>query len=179
MSPSFIARLLAFAAALLSAAIPQQAIALTLSTHVSTIYQVGTTDGVSLGHIVSANTDFSRLTAGGSFIASCANSSMQPTTGQRTLSSESLYGGNRLYVTVPTVVPTIVKMPGFVSLPRGTTVNCTYNWTSRAVESGLSYGVGGVAVPVGSNERADGGTQIFYMSVPSLGSEGGYTVCIP
>jgi len=176
---TFMLRILSLLAAAVLVGTPPRASAVTLSTVVTPIYQVGNGAGVYLGHTVSARTNYNRLTAGGSYIASCASALMQATTGQRTLSTENILGGLSLFVTVPANHPALVNMPGFYSLPRGTTVSCTYNWTSRAVEGGYTVGAGGIGFVSGNGERTEGSTQNFHMSVPSLGSEDGYTSCIP
>lgn len=164
--------------AVLAPAAPLRA-APTLRTTVLPIYQVGTGAGVSLGHVVQASTVFNRLTAGGTYVASCASPDMQPTTGQRTLSSDGLLGGRSLTVTIPEWVPATVNMPGFNSLTRGTTVACTYNWTSRAVEGGYTVGSGGISFPTGSGERAEGSTQQFTMSVPGDTNQDDWQGCVP
>ena len=151
----------------------------TLRTTVLPIYQVGTGAGVSLGHVVEAWTAYNRLTAGGSYVASCASSQMMPTTGQRFLSSDGFTGGRSLTVTIPEWVPATVNMPGFSSLTRGTTVTCTYTWTSRAVEGGYTYGPGGISWQTGNGERSEGSTQPFEMSVPGDTNTDDWQGCIP
>jgi len=150
-----------------------------LSTRVLPAYQVGNGAGVNMGHIVFASTLYNRLTAGGTFSASCAHPSMQPATGQRTLSSDNLTGGLSLTVTIPEWLPATISMPGFYSLPRGTTVSCTYNWTSKATESGYSVGFGGVSFQTGNGERSDGFFQPFQMSVPGDTNTDDWQSCIP
>jgi hypothetical protein len=150
-----------------------------LRTTILPIYQIGTGAGVSLGHVVEARTLYNRLTAGGTYSASCASAGMLPATGQRFLSSDGLLGGRSLTVTIPEWVPATVNMPGFDSLPRGTTVTCTYNWTSRAVEGGYSAGNGGITFPSGSGERSDGSTKSFQMSVPGDTNTDDWQGCIP
>jgi hypothetical protein len=150
-----------------------------LRTVVSPPYQVGNGAGVRMGHTVIASTLYNRLTAGGSFSASCISSLMSPATGQRTLSDENFVGGVSLVVTIPEWVPTLVNMPGFYSLTRGTTVSCTYNWTSRAVESGFSVGANGVSFQTGNGEVSEGFFQPFTMSVPGDTSTDEWQGCIP
>jgi hypothetical protein len=157
----------------------QPASALSLRTTVSTIYQVGTGAAVHLGHVVSARTAYNRLYAGGTFNATCANSDMLPITGQRFITSEAFSGGVALVVTIPQYQPAEPAMPGFYSLPRGSQVTCTYNWTSRAVESSFTIGAGGVSFPTGGSEQSEGGTQVFYMKVPGVTDPNGNNVCIP
>jgi len=151
----------------------------TLQTVVAPIYQVGNGAGVSMGHVVSASTIYNRLTAGGTFSASCASPLMLPATGQRTLSNDGLSGGRSLVVTIPEWVPTIINMPGFYSLTRGTTVTCTYNWTARAVEGGYTIGTGGITFQTGNGERTQGLFQIFVMSVPGDTNTDDFQSCIP
>lgn len=151
----------------------------TLKTTVLPIYQVGTGAGVSLGHVVEASTLYNRLTAGGTYSASCASAQMLPTTGQRFLTSDGLLGGRSLTVTIPEWVPATINMPGFSSLTRGTTVSCTYTWTSRAVEGGYTVTPGGISFQTGNGERSDGYTQPFQMSVPGDTNTDDWQGCIP
>jgi hypothetical protein len=151
----------------------------TLRTTVLPIYQIGSGAGVSLGHVVVASTVYNRLTAGGTYTASCASSQMMPATGQRFLSSDGITGGRSLTVTVPEWVPATVNMPGFTSLTRGSTVTCTYNWTSRAVEGGYTYAPGGISFQTGNGERSEGSTQPFQMSVPGDTNTEDWQGCIP
>jgi hypothetical protein len=150
-----------------------------LNTVVSPIYQVGTGAGVNLGHTVVASTVYNRLTAGGTFSAACIHPQMSPATGQRTLSAETVGGRTQLYVTIPAVQPAIVNMPGFYSVTRGETVQCTYSWTSRAVEGGYSVSAGGISFQTGNGERSDGGYQQFTMNVPGDTNSGDFNKCIP
>ncbi|HTU64576.1 MAG TPA: hypothetical protein VMF52_01390 [Steroidobacteraceae bacterium] len=168
----------AIAAALLMGTQPAHAVPV-MNTYVSPIYQVGNGAGVNLGHTVLATTVYNRLIAGGTFVASCISSVMSPASGQRTLSAETLGGGTSLVVTIPTNQPAIVNMPGFYSLNRGDTVNCTYTWTSRAVESGYSIGFNGISFQTGNGERADGFFKPFTMSVPGDTGTGDFNKCIP
>ena len=163
---------------LIAAAAPTHAMP-DLRTTVLPIYQVGTGAGVSLGHVVQAYTVYNRLTAGGTYSASCASAMMLPTTGQRTLSSDGLLGGRSLTVTIPEWVPATINMPGFNSLTRGTTVSCTYNWTARAVEGGYTVTPGGISFQSGNGERLEGSTQPFQMSVPGDTNTGDWQGCIP
>ena len=165
-------RFVAFLGAALALAMPHQALAVTLSTQVTAIHQVGVGAGVSLGHAVVASTNYNRLTAGGTYTAACASSLMLPTSGARTLSREGTIGGLSLVTTVPTVVPSIVNMPGYNQLPAGTVVDCTYSWTSKATEASYSVGPGGVGFTTGAGERADGNTQLFVMIVPAAAGDG-------
>ena len=105
---------------------------------------------------------------------------MLPATGQRFFTSEGTVGGTSASVTIPAVHPGRVNMPGFnASTMRGRTIDCTYNWTSRAVESHFSVGVGGVGFTIGGGERSEGGTQLFIMKVPSLSDVNDGSTCIP
>jgi hypothetical protein len=168
----------AVAAAMLSF-IPMPASAVDLSVVTLGIFQEGNNGLFRFGHTVIAATNYNRLIAGGTFEASCNNSAVNPLRGARTLSSETYgIGRNRLNVTIPEVLPARRNMPGFDSLLRGQTVECTYYWTGRAVESGFSVGAGGISFITGSGERVEAGTEQFTMSKPSLG-DGGWTPCLP
>jgi len=174
-----IGRLPAFVIAALFGSIADVNAMPTLQTVVAPIYQVGNGAGVNMGHVVSASTIYNRLTAGGTFSASCASPLMLPATGQRTLSNDGLTGGRSLVVTIPEWVPTIINMPGFYSLTRGTTVACTYNWTARTVEGGYTIGAGGITFQTGNGERTQGSFQAFVMSVPGDTSSDDFQSCIP
>lgn len=150
-----------------------------LQTTVLPIYQIGNGAGVHLGHVVTASTLYNRLVAGGTFVAGCAHPDMLPARGQRTLSGDNVGGGVRLVVTIPETLPATVSMPGFYSLPRGTTVSCTYEWTSRAVESGYTIGPGGISFQVGNGEKSEGLFQQFQMSVPGDTNTDDWQGCIP
>lgn len=154
--------------------------AVNLSVYVYTPYQIGTTDGVSLGLVALGSTDFNRLTVGGTYEAACMNYVMGRVTGQRTLSTSNILGGLSLATTVPEWVPGRVNMPGFDSLARGATVNCTFAWTARAIEGGVSVSFGGISTPLlGSEEASLGSTTSFIMRKPSLGDGGDRVGCIP
>jgi hypothetical protein len=144
------------------------------------IYQVGTGAQVVLGHTVVASTNYNRLLAGGTYIATCAAAEMLPATGQRFITSDGASGPRSLYVTIPAVHPARVNMPGFnAAALRGRRLDCTYNWTSRAVESQYTVGAGGVGFVIGGGEISDGSTQIFTMTVPSTTDPNDGGSCIP
>lgn len=157
-----------------------QANAIDLKTTNLTVYQVGTGSLVKVGHVVHASTNYNRLTAGGSFVASCAHQITNlPITGNRSLFTENAFGGLRLDVTIPAQQPAHRNMPGFNALPRGTTINCTYNWTSIAVEGGYTVGVGGTSFQTGNGSVSEGGSEHFIMNVPGTSSSEDNSVCIP
>jgi len=154
--------------------------AVELETYVLPTYQIGTGAQISLGHTVSARTNYNRLFAGGTYVATCAASEMLPTNGQRFLSSDALIGPRSLHVTVPANLPARVNMPGFnASTLRGRRLDCTYNWTSRAVETQYSIGAGGIGFISGGGEMSEGSTQLFSMTVPSLGDVNEGSTCYP
>jgi hypothetical protein len=172
----FAARVAALLTTMLGGA--TSAFAVQMFVYVSEPYQVMTSGSVRLGHTVSASTNFNRLTAGGTFGAQCANPQMLPVPGQRTQTTSAFLGGLSLIVTIPENQPAYVAMPGFESLPRGTTVDCTYAWTAKAVEGGYTVGGGGLGVPIGQGESSDGATRSFQMKAPST-DPGGNSKCIP
>lgn len=157
----------------------QPASAVGLSAYVSDPYQVSTGSVVRMGHAVSAWTDFNRLTAGGTYVARCNHSDMSPASGQRTESTSAFLGGLRMTVTIPTLMPAYIGMPGFSSLPRGTTVTCTYDWTAFASEGGYKIGAGGIGIGIGDGQSSLGDFKTFTMRVPS-GTDGNEnSTCIP
>lgn len=156
---------------------PAQAVQLT--TQVLSIYQVGTSGLVKLGHVVHAHTNYNRLTAGGQFNAQCMNPGTMPVTGGRTESTDNLVGGLTLIVTIPKVQPAHMNMPGFSTLPRGTTLTCTYAWSGFAQEGGYSIGASGISFQTGNGTASESGTQMFTMRVPSLGDPNENSSCLP
>ena len=153
------------------------AAAISLTSQVLSIYQVGTTGQVKLGHVVHASTNYNRLIAGGSYIATC--SGLLPTTSSRTLSANNIVGGLRLTVTIPAQQPAYVNMPGFSSAARGSEFTCTYNWTAHATEGGYTIGASGISYQTGNGHQAEGGTEIFMMRVPSATDPNENSSCIP
>jgi hypothetical protein len=173
-------RLFALFGAALVAATSHPASAVTLKTNVVPIHQVGVGAGVSLGHAVTATTNYNRITAGGTYTATCNHPVMLPTSGQRTLSADNLTGGLALTTTIPQWLPAIVNMPGYNQVPAGTVIDCTYSWTAKATEGGYTVGPGGASYQTGSGERADGSTQLFMMLVPGTSDDSDTSNgCIP
>jgi hypothetical protein len=78
-----------------------------------------------------------RLYAAGAFEARCPSTITAPSSISAVLGG-NLLGGTQLYVTVPASLPAQRIMPGFDQVPGGTTLNCSYNWTSDAEESTYS-----------------------------------------
>jgi hypothetical protein len=163
-------RPLAALAAALTIVTPRHALAVDLNTVVSTIHQVGTSAGVSLGHAAIGYTNYNRLVVSGAYTATCASAVMTPINGQRLLSREEIVGGFGLVTTIPDRVPTIRDMPGFEFLAAGTRVACAYQWSSKAVESSYTLGIPGLGMTTGGGERAQGGTFPFNMAVPAAES---------
>jgi hypothetical protein len=169
----------ALVSVLVTIAAASPASALTLRTSVLSIYQVGTGPQVKLGHVVEASTNFNQLTAGGDFVASCADPAIMPSTGSRTLSASNLVGGLYMAVTIPRDQPAYVNMSGFYGLPRGSVVSCTYMWTSHAVEGGIAISASGISVQSGNGRAAEGGTRPFTIRVPSGTDPDENSSCIP
>jgi len=149
-----------------------------MSVRPSSIYQQGTSAGVYLGHTVAASTNMNRLQAGGSFRAYCFGSDTGTITGERSLPATGVVGPLQLYVTIPAQLPALRNMPGFVSLPRGTTLVCRYDWTAYARESTYSIGVPGISVPIGGGEISDSDSITFGMRKPGTAT-GEDDACIP
>jgi hypothetical protein len=155
------------------------AAAVTLKVQPLSVYQVGTGSQVKIGHVVHASTNYNRLQAGGTYVATCADPVMSPTSGQRGISSENLLGGLQLAVTIPEWIPAYVNMPGYYSLPRGAEVACTYAFTGYAIEGGYMVGAGGISFQVGNGSQNEGGTQNFFMRVPGGTDPNDNSACIP
>jgi hypothetical protein len=152
--------------------------ALSMKTVPSSVYQHMTTSQFWFGHTVIAGTYITRLTAGGSYSASCVSQDTQAVTGGRTLTSEVLGNYNQLYVTVPAVLPASREMPGFDNVPRGSRLDCYYNWSSFAKEATYTIGIPGSSITIGGGEAADSGVVKFVMQKPGTAT-GGDDACIP
>lgn len=139
----------------------------------STIGQYGNGSGAYIGHTVQATSDFSNLTAGGTYLVTCAHPATLPVSGERTLSSSRLAPGkNVLIVTIPQNQPAIVNITGWAEVPPGT-LTCNYRWTAEARESGINISVGGVGTSIGNGIQRDGGTVDFEMLRLNVLSGGG------
>jgi len=152
--------------------------AVTMAVKPSSIYQNGATAGVWLGHTVAASTLMNRLQAGGSFRAYCFDGGTSPITGARSLPASGLIGPLQLYVTIPAQLPALYNMPGFYNVPRGSRIQCSYDWTAYAREASYTIGIPGASAPVGGEEISDSDSIIFWMSKPGR-STGDDDACIP
>lgn len=153
--------LLAAANILLVASRPAEAVQMYVLP--STIAQFGTGSGAYIGHTVQATSDYANLTAGGTYLLTCADPATLPVSGQRTLSSTRIRVGKHiLIVTIPQNQPAIVNVPGWVDVLPGP-VACNYRWTAEAHESGYNISIGGVGFPLGNGIAREGGTVDFQM----------------
>jgi hypothetical protein len=151
----------------------QPAAAVQMYVQTSTIGQFGNGSGAYIGHTVQATSDFSNLTAGGTYLLTCAHPATLPVSGERTLLSSRLAPGkNALIVTIPQNQPAIVNITGWAQVPPGT-LTCNYRWTAEARESGLNIAVGGVGTSIGNGVQRDGGTVDFEMMRLTVLSGGG------
>jgi hypothetical protein len=158
---------------------PAARASLNFQTVLRDIYQLGAgSSAVSLGHTVVAGTNLNRLTAGGSFNASCASTFTGSIPGERTLTSALVAQYNQLYVTIPAQFPAVLNMPGFELVPAGSILSCTYAWTSRAQESTYTIGIPGLGITIGGEERRDGSSVGFQM-VQSFGGDEPSHGCLP
>jgi hypothetical protein len=151
---------------------------LRMNVQVSSIYQLGNNASVSLGHTVTAETNLNRVTAGGSFVASCVGLGSVP--GQRSLTSSRPLVRNSVVVTIPERLPGTVTMPGFYSMSRGQTVDCSYDWTAFAEEATTSITIPpGYSITLGGEKESNSGNVFFQMSKPALGDGGDEVACHP
>jgi len=155
---------------------PAQAV--TLNVAPSSIYQFGTGSGVYLGHTVVASTNMNRLQAGGSFRAYCFGADTGSITGERSLPASGLTGPLQLYVTVPAQLPALRNMPGFLGVPRGSNLMCSYDWTAYSREAMYTVGIPGISTPIGGEERSDSDSITFWMRKPGTAT-GEDDACIP
>ena len=163
------ATLLAFTALITGS---QMASAVRLGQYVSTIQQYGTGSAFNFGHTVLASTEFSSLTAGGTYSAQCAHPSTLPVTGERALSTGGL-GGSSLTVTIPAQLPGLANITGWNQVGAGTELACNYRWTAYATESGYSISVKGISFPLGNGTERLGGTVDFTMIRGNTAAGGG------
>ena len=157
-------------AALLIASAPAMAVQVRVIPQL--IYQSGTSAAVYIGHTVDADTNYNRLTAGGSYTVTCNHPATLPLSGQRTISRETIAGPTTLVVTIPATLPSLQAIPGFSSVPTDIELTCTYAWTARAVEGGYTISVLGISFQTGNGERTEGGVQEFRMIRPDRTDDG-------
>jgi hypothetical protein len=140
-------------------------------TTVTPIGQFEFTPMVKVGHAVTARTYMTSVVAGGTFRVSCPNPLTGTIEAQNSLPQSVLKLPNVLTVTIPPGwLPTQRELPGFNSVPGGTTLTCGYYWTAHARESGLTLGAPGGGIPIGNETYAAGDTVTFEMYQPG-GSE--------
>ena len=154
------------AALILLASLPHKAQAISMHVVPSSIHQVGFTAAISLGHTVTASTNYNRLFAGGTFEARCPSTYLYPIPGSRGFAAQSLIFGTQVIVTIPAVVPTDMDMPGFDDLPGGTSLTCNYNWTANAEEGSYTIGANGVGFTIGGEKINDSGSVPFQLYKP-------------
>lgn len=148
--------------------------AVSVNGFVSTIEQFGSGSAFHHGLTVSAWTNYSTLTAGGTYVAQCAHPATLPVSGERQFSGTSLgVNRNSLVVTVPQNLPALSNITGWSQVGAETELACNYRWTAFAQESGFSIGAGGVTFPVGNGIARDGGTVDFTMYRGLTGAGGG------
>lgn len=147
----------------------RQALALDAHTDLLQIRQVDFTPVVSLGHMVTARTYMPSVAAGGTFRVSCPSPYTGTIEGQNILPQTSL-PPNVLTVGVPAGwLPAQRELPGFTSVPGGTTLSCGYYWTAIARESAYVINLP-IGTVIGGETYNDGNTVIFEMYQP--GSDG-------
>jgi hypothetical protein len=118
------------------------------------------------------------LLVGGTFRATCPSSYTGAIEGQNSR-SQTYKPPNVLTVEVPAGwLPADREMPGFNSVPAGTTLTCSYRWTANGKEAQYSLGAGGLGIPVGGDESSMGDSTVFEMRKRGEDGERDNTSCI-
>jgi hypothetical protein len=126
---------------------------------------------VKFGHLVTAKTNMISLAAGGSFRVSCPSAVTGTIEGQNAVAQTDL-PPNKLSVEVPAGwLPAQRELPGFINVPGGTTLTCSYLWTAVAKEAMYSLGAGGTSLPIGGDAYTRQDTVVFEMYQPGSGSK--------
>jgi hypothetical protein len=169
-SPNLLAFTTVAAMILACSSLPVRAI--TASTNVLPIAQVGFTSRVKLGHMVNARTLMNSLVAGGTFRVICPGSYTGSIEGQNSRPQSVVWPPNVLSVEVPPgPLPAERELPGFNSVPGGTTLSCAYYWTASARESTYNIGSPGGGLPIGGEAYNAGDTVTFEMYQPGSSDE--------
>jgi len=128
------------------------------------IHQKGVTSEYTVGHFIDARTSFQNLTVSGGFTVTCyAEGVIPPVTYEVSQTQTVFSGANVLSMAVPLSLPASRSVPGWYNIRTGTVFPCSYDYTARAVESGINLGSGGSSVPIGSGQRFERGTIAFDM----------------
>lgn len=162
MSPRNLEWLVA-AALVIPLTIAKPAAAVELHTNPVSIHQKGTTAQYTVGHFIDASTSFQNLVVSGSFNVTCQYPGVPPVNYEVTQSQTVLGGRNVLSMAVPLTLPATRSVSGWADIPTGTVFSCTYDYQSRAVESGINFGTGGGSLPIGNGTRSDRDTIVFDM----------------
>lgn len=149
------------------------------STSVTPIGQVNFTSSVNVGHLVTARSYMTQVTAGGTFRVSCPSQSTGTIEAQNSLSQSVIRLPNVLTVSIPPgYLPAYRQLPGFDAVPGGTTLICGYYWTASARESGINLGVPGGGIPIGNGTYNAGDTVTFEMYKPGGSGDDNNNGCI-
>jgi hypothetical protein len=140
------------------------AAAVTMTVTPLDIHQKGVTSEYTVGHFIDARTTFQNLTLTGGFTVTCyADGVIPPVNYEVTQSQLVLNGNNVLSMGVPTNLPASRSVSGWYNIRTGSVFPCSYDYTARAVESGINFGSGGSSVPIGGGQRFERGTIAFDM----------------
>jgi hypothetical protein len=128
------------------------------------IHQKGVTSEYTVGHFIDARTTFQNLTLTGGFTVTCYADGVIPPVNYEVTQSQVVFSGpNVLSMGVPTNLPASRSVSGWYNIRTGTVFPCSYDYTARAVESGINLGSGGTSVPIGGGQRFERGTIAFDM----------------
>jgi hypothetical protein len=141
--------------------------ALVMTVEVLSISQVPPyTSRVKLGHMVNGRTYMISILVGGSFRVTCPSSVTGTIEGQN-YAPQTLLPPNVLTVGVPAGwLPAERELPGFINVPGGTTLTCSYYWTASAKEAMYQLGAGGSGIPIGGDTYTQSDTRVFEMYMP-------------
>jgi hypothetical protein len=141
--------------------------ALEARTTLAPIGQVDLTSWVRVGHLVTARSYMMQVSAGGTLRVSCPGTYTGPIEGQNSNTQSVLKLPNILTVTIPPGLhPAQRELPGFNTVPAGTTLTCAYYWNANARESGITLGSPGGGIPIGGETYTAGDTVTFEMRKP-------------
>jgi hypothetical protein len=148
-------------------------------TTVTPIQQLDFTSSVKVGHLVTARSYMTQVTAGGSFRVTCPSPATGAIEAQQSLSQSVIRVPNVLTVNIPPgFLPAYRQLPGFDALPGGTTLTCAYYWIANARESGVNLGGPGGGFPIGNETYSAGDTVTFEMYKPGGGGDEDNNGCI-
>ena len=114
--------------------------------------QVGLTGAIRIGTYLEARTNLNAVWGKVSYRVDCSDVNIRPAlTGDRSGSNNQLFGPVRITLTAPELYPSVLSLPGWLSVKAGTAFDCVHSYTGEARSNVLPIGGGGATFPLGGD----------------------------